>query len=546
MNLKNLTIMQKMAIPTVLIAVLVVVGNIYAILTSQNLANDSRRIQETFISAIDLGLNADRDLYQALTASNELIESRLIGVGNFNLAKDNFYENATQAYERMQAMRSLIKGYPHILRESSSFESDYQSWFSKAEEVIKLTEEDEISTASALHGGEARQLFEVLRKHYDVSVEAVKAEADILADRAQSTSNQLFIGMLAMLIIVVIASGISSVIGPKLITSRVNMLVATINQLCQGEGDLKSRLDASGKDELATLARAFNGFLDSLQQLVAMIKDDSKTMDGTVATLNQSAVNNNEIVSVQNDNLTQIASAVNELSHSVHEIAGNAQTAQSETTDATETAMGTKVTVDDTVSKITGLSSTVSSANTVISNLASESANIVQVLDVIKGIAEQTNLLALNAAIEAARAGEQGRGFAVVADEVRTLASRTQQSTQDIQNMLSSLESGVTQAVSAMEAGSNQMDEVSEQSKILQSRLETLTAAITKTGDIIIQIASATEEQSYVTDEITRNVTNLNDLSDKIVDNAKDTEHVSKTMSDMAAGINQKIGKFKV
>ncbi len=546
MSLKNLTIQKKLAIPTVAIALLVILGNMYAIINSQKLARDSRELQNVFINAIDLGLNADRDLYQALTASNELIDGYLLNENNTQSAKDSFYDNAQQAFDRMESMRGLLANYPKALESSRSFNRDYQNWFDQADQVIKLAESGNVQQAANKNRTEVLGLFETLRSHYDVSVEAVKAEADNLANQAQQRADQQFSGMLVMLVAVLIASAVNLFLSPKLITYRINALITRVKQLSEGEGDLKTRLDGSGKDELSDLANRFNLFLDCLQQMVKMIKEDAKTMDGTVSTLNSSVTNSNGIVSTQNDNLTQIASAVNEMSYAIHEIAGNAQKAQSETTEATSTAQETKLTVDDTVVKVSGLSNTVQSASTVISNLANESANIVQVLDVIKGIAEQTNLLALNAAIEAARAGEQGRGFAVVADEVRTLASRTQQSTQDIQNMISSLESGVNQAVSAMEAGTSQMTDVTEQSKLLQTRLESLTDAITKTGDIVIQIASATEEQSYVTDEITRNVNTLNELSTQVLENSKQTATVASTMSEMSVGLNKTVGRFVV
>jgi methyl-accepting chemotaxis protein len=202
--------------------------------------------------------------------------------------------------------------------------------------------------------------------------------------------------------------------------------------------------------------------------------------------------------------------------------------------------------VDESISSITKLSSSVVHASQVISRLADESKNITQVLDVIRSIAEQTNLLALNAAIEAARAGEQGRGFAVVADEVRTLASRTQKSTEDIQRMIAGLESGVSEAVNAIQTGTSHVDGVVAMSQRIQDSLHSVEDAVNLANDMIYQIATATEEQSKVVDEINRNVTMLNSLSQENMQIVSSTKQVATDISRMAKGLNNNVGRFRV
>lgn len=191
-------------------------------------------------------------------------------------------------------------------------------------------------------------------------------------------------------------------------------------------------MDAKGKDELAEIARAFNLFMQNLQQLIQLVQEDSTSLNQAASKLKQSFTTVSDVFHQQNENLNQIATAVNQLSHAVNDNAGNSQQASENMKVASEVSLTSKRVVSDSVKNVQNLSDSISNAKGVISSLAKESQNIIAMLDVIRGIAEQTNLLALNAAIEAARAGEQGRGFAVVANEVRTLASRTQQFTQQL------------------------------------------------------------------------------------------------------------------
>ncbi|WP_317932765.1 methyl-accepting chemotaxis protein [Halioxenophilus sp. WMMB6] len=546
MNLNNLSIQKKLAIPAVAIALLVLVGNVYTIISSQRMAEDTETLSQNLMHAIQSGLNADRDLYQALTASQELITKSMLGSTNIQAERAAFEENAEQSYDRMQTMLSLTSAYPRVKSLTSGFEGDYHSWYAAAEKGLDMVATAGPEAAAAYNAREVVEKFETLRKHYDVGVQAVQEVADELAAQAQANASSLLNISLILLALVILACALNILYGPKLVTVRLNRLTDMVGNLSNGEGDLRIRLDAAGRDEPAVLATEFNRFLDQLQNIIGMIQTDSVTLGETSNTLNHSVESSTNIVTTQNDNLTQIASAVTELSHAIHEIARNAQTAQAETGEATKMAQESKVAVDDAVVNIGNLSDTVTMANGVIIALADESANIAQVLDVIKSIAEQTNLLALNAAIEAARAGEQGRGFAVVADEVRTLASRTQQSTQDIQNMINSLKAGVEKAVTAMDEGNNQMQRVMDRSRQLQLDLTKVEEVIVKTNDIIYQIASATEEQSYVTDEITRNVNVLNTLSEEAVENTNEAGRVAEKMTEMAAGINGAIGRFVV
>ncbi len=543
--LNNLNFQTKLAIPSVAIGILVILLSAYCIRSSLMIAEDNNEIASVFIDSIELGLNADRDLYQSLTATQNFIA--LMGLGDRNSAaaeKADFEENAQQAYDRMNKMRGLMKGYPEIEPSIATFERDYKAWYEKASQVISLAEKGSTRQAQELNTREAKTLFEILRRHYDVSVEVVKNISEEVANGvAKSTNNQEIILITAMCI-VLFAVAASIYLSPKLITVRLNTLINVIDQISQGDGDLRGRLDDRGKDELAVLARAFNSLMGKLQYLIKMIQNDSEELEHTSNSLNGSTIQSERMTSTQNKNLEQIASAVTELSHAVHEVAGNLQSALSETQNARDKATESRTIVDDTVVSVNNLSNSVNNAAQVIAKLADESMNIASVLDVIRGIAEQTNLLALNAAIEAARAGEQGRGFAVVADEVRTLASRTQQSTEDIQRMISGLKGGVEEAVGAMRAGSDQMSNVLAMSETIQAALVTVEQAINKGSEMIYQIASATEQQSSVTDEITKNINTLHDIAQEGIGNIQNTREVADKIDRMSRALAETSGRF--
>ena len=212
---------------------------------------------------------------------------------------------------------------------------------------------------------------------------------------------------------------------------------------------------------------------------------------------------------------------------------------------ASEVSTSSKLVVSDSVKNVTNLSDSITNAKGVISSLAKESQNIIAVLDVIRGIAEQTNLLALNAAIEAARAGEQGRGFAVVADEVRTLASRTQQSTENINEMLGRLEHSVNDAVNAIERGSNEVESVVAVSSQLVSAFDQVSQAVDQANEIIYQIATASDEQRQVVGEINANVSSLHSLGQQNLSTVESSGKISDSVNDTVQRLNQKIGRFK-
>jgi len=241
-----------------------------------------------------------------------------------------------------------------------------------------------------------------------------------------------------------------------------------------------------------------------------------------------------------------VATSINEMSSTVHEVAQNAETAAAGASEADSQTEKGKQIVSSTVSSIRTLASEVEKASQVIAQVEKDSEEIGSVLEVIRGIAEQTNLLALNAAIEAARAGEQGRGFAVVADEVRNLASRTQESTQEIQEMIERLQKGSREAVTAMVSGQEQAEQTVEQASQAESSLSEISSAVAQINEMNAHIAEASRQQGEVVEEINKNIVNITQVADDSANGADQLSTASQEMANLAVNLESQVSRFKV
>jgi len=358
-------------------------------------------------------------------------------------------------------------------------------------------------------------------------------------DNARNTA--LIIGIGALIIGLMIAGFIARLIGGPLCQA-----VEAMNEIAEGGGDLTRRLDAEGNNEISRLAGAFNSFAEKVRAMVSQVYGSTTQLASAAEEMSAIMVETNRSTLEQQSETSQVVTAMNEMAATVQEVARNATEAAAAASSADNAAAEGKKVVIDTMSAIENLSSDINSAASVIGQLEKDSENIGTVLDVIKGIAEQTNLLALNAAIEAARAGEQGRGFAVVADEVRTLASRTQQSTQEIQEMIEKLQVGAQSAVKVMDDSRNKAEDSVSQAATAASSLETITNSVSLINDMNTQIATAAEQQSAVAEEINKNILNISDIVDRTADGASQTSTASEELASLAIQLQQLVNQFKV
>lgn len=330
------------------------------------------------------------------------------------------------------------------------------------------------------------------------------------------------------------------------ITKPIQDTVLALDNISHGEGDLTQRLKVHANDEVGQVSTSFNHFVEKIQNLVIEIKGSVSALSDSTQQMNVVVTQTNENVSSQKEQTTHAATAVHQMAATAEEVSGNASRAAEAAHQAdTETASG-QVIVEDTIHSISALSDDVNKATEVINQLSDDAHQIGDVINVIKGIADQTNLLALNAAIEAARAGELGRGFSVVADEVRTLANRTQQSTEEINQMIERLQERVKEAVGVMDSSSSQGESTVEQASKASESLRTITQAVSTITNMNTQIAAAAEQQTVVTEEISKNVQEVADIAEDSSGKTIELEKTSNELLELENRLTSIIKQFKV
>jgi len=327
------------------------------------------------------------------------------------------------------------------------------------------------------------------------------------------------------------------------ITNNIGTIGEVTRQVATG--DLTARMSLHTRDEMQQIAHDFNGMAETVEALVQQISSATTQLAAAAEEMSAVSSDSDQNIKQQTAEIDQVATAMNEMTATVQEVANNASSAAGAAVNADNEARGGKEIVTQTSDAIMQLASSVEQSADVIHQLEIDSDNIGTVLDVIKSIAEQTNLLALNAAIEAARAGEQGRGFAVVADEVRTLASRTQESTNEIQEMIEKLQSGSRNAVSVMEQGRSLAQSGVEQAKEAAESLDAITRAVSTINEMNTMIASASEEQSSVANDMNESIVKINELSQNTASGAEQSSSSSSEMANLASQLQSLVSHFK-
>lgn len=366
-----------------------------------------------------------------------------------------------------------------------------------------------------------------------------------ITNSAYQTEKTVKASIIAAMAVGIILSIVVYLLSVRLILRPLQRATAQMQDIAQGEGDLTVALEAKGHDEIAELGRAFNTFVDKIRLVVSKVSDSTTNIATAAEEMSRITDETNAEISRQLQETDHVAAAVTEMTQAAQDVARNAASAASAATSAEQqTVTGSEV-VSATMNSINNLSERVTEAAKVIQQLHQESDTIGKVLDVIRGIADQTNLLALNAAIEAARAGEQGRGFAVVADEVRTLAQRTQSSTLEIQGMIERLQSGARKTVEVMEQSRAQAAASVEQVATADKAFHDIADAIKTTTEMATQIATAAEEQTAVTEEISHNVVNIRDISDQSANRAENLASAGAELAHLASQLQEMVRQFK-
>lgn len=409
-----------------------------------------------------------------------------------------------------------------------------------------------------VHGGEKwRTDSYLLRTEIGPLVQSIKIDITELVQTQMAASEQISTELVSSVnntttrvALISVLSILAGIIGSWLlvvmISKPLNYIVAAMRDIAHGERDLTKRLNVRGRDEIADMSTAFNHFTDKVQGVISQVAGSTSQLAAAAEEMSAVVDTTKRGIQQQQAETDLVATAMTEMVATVQEVSANARNAAEQASTANDQANNGKQTINRTIQSIESLASEVSKASDVIDGLEQDSEAIGTVLDVIQGIAEQTNLLALNAAIEAARAGEQGRGFAVVADEVRSLASRTADSTQEIQSIIEKLQLGAKNAVSVMHSGRTQAEASVKQAAEAGEALSVITSAVADISDMNTQIASAATQQGTVAEEINVNIANISQVADQSARGTEDIANSSVDLARLAVELQSMVAQFKI
>jgi len=463
----------------------------------------------------------------------------------FSLAEVNLYLGGMEtALERVRQQEDLLSlDQADALEQIIPLRSDFTGLFGRL---------------VAMHGGDAwRTDAHLIRTEVGPLLDSVRGKLQALVadfhERGSATSNRLISQMngtkalLGSVMIVGLILGVLIAWGiMKMILTPLQAALDAMSDIVNGEGDLTRRLDDSSRDEVGKLANGFNLFASMVHDIIKEIMGHTERLTQSVDRLTVITEETSQGADRQQHQTDDVVAAVNELAATGQDVARNTSEAAEAAQNAENASSEGRIVVGKTIDAIDGLAGEVERAGEVINRLEADSEAIGGVLDVIRGIAEQTNLLALNAAIEAARAGEQGRGFAVVADEVRTLASRTQESTSEIQTMIERLQTGSQEAVKVMNKSKKDADVTVEQAVQAGSSLQAISEAVTVINQMNVQIATAAEEQNAVAENINQSVVNISNITEQTAAGAQQTASASNELNELAGHLSRIVKQFKV
>ncbi|BDZ72458.1 chemotaxis transducer [Methylophaga marina] len=538
MNLNLQSIRTKSSIPVVVmgLTIIVVIALFLWMMAKQNHAIELQT--ELFMPANEKILNADRDLHQAKIAAINVMANR----GNRDEEVAVWQENAKQAYERYEQFLDYVQIYPDVAAGRDAFEAAYNQWMIAAEKMVNDTN----SSNERQLAQQEEETFQSLRSILDKKGEVLLNKFDALDAQLKSElKRSMSITIIVVLAIIIVALYFSYTV-PKRLTSDINDLIKRIDMIASGDGDLTARLDVSSKDEFGELAKSFNRFVEKLQDLIKSTLDNVQGLSSLTVQLADSSNKTKSINETLNLSTESIVSAVHEMTLANKEMSNVATNSASEADQTSQLAAKGIHVVEESNKCISELIKDMDTVLNCSEQLEQNSTSILSVLEVISSVAEQTNLLALNAAIEAARAGDHGRGFAVVADEVRSLATRTQQSTDDISQIISQLQSSVSQSSTAITQGKTDVDKTANTFQEASSVFDEIRSSSRRVNDMAIQTAAATEEQTAVAEDISKNLHGLNQQTESAQQVSKTGDEISKKITNFSENMMNLMGRFKV
>ena len=541
MSIRSLNIAPRAGLGFGVLALMVFALGGFALLQMGNMRQQSDEVENNWLPSVMAVGEMSQDLLRIRALTLRLVVNRDSQAAAENeqkiLETKTGLHNAESLYEAL-----IVLPEERVLFDR--FKIEEQRYLQRQEQVVSLSKSNQLDEAIKVVNGEMNQLADEMAATLRELLSLNKASANKAASLAQAVfieSRSGVIGMILVAALVTIGLAVwltRSIVLPLAQSLKVAQNVAS--------GDLTGEITVSGKDEPARLQQALKGMQDNLRDTIRRISESSNQLASASEELSCVTEDATRGLHQQSQEIEQAATAVNQMTAAVEEVASNAVATSQASRESDRIAQHGRAQVQQTVVSIEALADDVTANATQVEELAQKVYGISKVLDVIRSIAEQTNLLALNAAIEAARAGDAGRGFAVVADEVRALAHRTQQSTQEIEQMIGGIQQGTDQAVSSMQQSNSRARSTLEVAKSAGTALEEIASAFTLINERNLVIASASEQQAAVAREVDRNLMNIRDLAHQTSTGANQTSAASQELSRLAVGLNTMVARFSV
>ncbi|NMX91581.1 MULTISPECIES: methyl-accepting chemotaxis protein [unclassified Pseudomonas] len=541
MSIRSLNIAPRAGLGFGLLALMVFVLGGFALMQMGNMREQSDQVETNWLPSVMAAGEMNQDLLRIRALTLRLLINRDPSAVTQNEQK--IIDIKKQLHTAQLLYEALI-----VLPEDQvlfdRFKVEQQQYLQRQEQVMALSRQNQLEDAIKVVNGEMNHLADTLAGTLGELVTLNKDSANQAADLAQQVFSQSriwVIGMIAVTALITIALAV-------LLTRSIVLPLAQSVRVAEGvaSGDLTGEITVNGKDEPARLQQALKSMQQSLRETIRRISDSSNQLASASEELSCVTEDATRGLHQQSQEIEQAATAVNQMTAAVEEVASNAVATSQASRESDRIAQHGREQVHQTVLSIESLADDVTANATQVEDLAQKVYGISKVLDVIRAIAEQTNLLALNAAIEAARAGEAGRGFAVVADEVRALAHRTQQSTQEIEQMIGGIQQGTDLAVSSMQQSNGRARATLDIAKSAGTALEEIASAFTLINERNLVIASASEQQAAVAREVDRNLMNIRDLAMQTSAGANQTSAASQELSRLAVDLNSMVARFSV